>query len=145
MLNPVIAPEYFPLQPKDDYVIIKGLFVSANIQRTPQIVTDSSGLLLSSIFNDDATCVLFPNMIHMYVHPFDQRMECNPNIVATAFTRQHFLLAYGRYPPDVVYGDALFFGTQNLLTGTIDNQDHSIPYRFVEELLRLYDLFQQNS
>jgi hypothetical protein len=40
---------------------------------------------------------------------------------------------------DTIKGNVLFFGTTNLLTKKQDDNDHSVPYSTVEELLSIYE------
>ena len=144
MFNPVTSPEYYKINPLDDNLIIKGLFLSWDIDKSPQIVTDTAANILQTVFKDEKpSCIFFRHHIHMYVSPTEQYLGKYVNQVATAFTRHWFLSHYGMLPPDTVCGNILIFGTLNLATQKVDNKDHSIPYETVEEVLRIYDIYQQ--
>jgi hypothetical protein len=75
----------------------------------------------------------------MYVDPYIQLSSSEDNYVATTYYRNYYSTTVGTYPMDTIKGNVLFFGTTNLLTKKQDDNDHSVPYSTVEELLNIYE------
>jgi hypothetical protein len=139
VIHQTVNPEYFKIHPHDTSQIVKALYLSSNPAIVPQIITDKPNAIHTSVFkNENTICVFFKEGYHMYVSKFEQFLGMYPNPVATFMLRKSNLINYGDMATDVVCGNAIFFGTQNLKTGQIDNKDHSIPYQIVEESLRIH-------
>lgn len=139
-INFVLHPEYYKIYPHDINDTVKGLYISCNALVTPHLVTDTLINLLNSIFKEEKpACVLFKKDFHMYLSPMEQYIGQHVNHVATSLLRLHFMQTYGQVQPEVVFGNAIIFGTKNLLINKPDGKDHSVPYQIIEQTLRIYD------
>lgn len=140
-LNPSITPEHYHVGRQRNNPVIKGLFISFDINVQPQIVTDTSTKILTTIFKEEKPYpIFFKDEFHMYVSPMEQLLGKYINSVATFLVRQKNITYYGSTHPDVVCGSVLILGTKNIITQLVDNKDYSVPYPIVEEVVRIYDI-----
>lgn len=137
--HPIISPEYFSITPQLINNSLKALYVSYLKQSSPQILTDTSENLLQLAFPNKYIPIYFDPYIIMYIDPYIQFSLTEDNFVATYYYRNFFATKIGKYPMDTIKGNALFFGSYNLLTKKQDNNLYSVPYFFVEEILNIYE------
>lgn len=137
--HPIISPEYFYITPQVFTTNVKCLFVSYSKETSPQILTEDVENILNLFLPNDPLPIYFHPHVVMYIDPYIQFSLSEDNYVATTYYRNYFALKIGSYPMDTIKGNVLFFGTTNLLTKKQDNNDHSVPYSVVEELLNIYE------
>ena len=137
--HPIISPEYFKITPQLYTKSVKALFVSYLKNNSPQIITDESDNILNTFLSNSRIPIFFHPHVVMYVDPYIQLSSSEDNYVATTYYRNYYSTTVGTYPMDTIKGNVLFFGTTNLLTKKQDDNDHSVPYSTVEELLNIYE------
>lgn len=137
------SPEYYSFLPsfsKKYNPIVKSLFIPADPNLTPKVVTDTASKTLSSIFEEEKPyCLFFKDNFHMYISTIDQLLGKNTNYVATFIARQKYMQSTGYVGSDIICGNVILFGTLNLKTNKIDNKDYSVPYQIIEEIVKIYE------
>ena len=137
LVHPKITPEYYKALPTHK-PLVKALYISCLEEYEPYAITDSPSNIMELIFQDKEVRVLNPNpYYHVYFNSFQQSTTNKFNFIASTLLRSSYLTSLGIVTTDALYGDILIFGSYNYNLHIIDDEDHSVPYEIVEQVLRI--------
>jgi hypothetical protein len=136
-VHPKITPEYYRALPTHK-PFVKALYISCSDGYVPYAITDSPNNIIQLIFQDKQVRVLNPNpYYHVYFDYLEQSQISRFNFTASTLLRSSYLTSLGIVTTDAIYGDVLIFGSYDYNLHTIDEEDHSVPYEVVEQVLRI--------
>jgi hypothetical protein len=144
LVHPKITPEYYKALPTHD-PLVKALYISCDNSYEPYAITDTPDNIIKLVFQDKQVRVLNPNpYYHLYFNSSEQTKINKFNFTASTLLRASYLTSLGIVTTDAIYGDVLIFGSYNYKLHLIDEEDHSVPYEIVEQVLRI-DFSKSNS
>jgi hypothetical protein len=131
--HPLLTPERYPASPHTHPSHVRALHIHQHRSTSPDVIYDTPETIKKNIFGGLTTrCLHFSAGFHMYILNAQGVLLLGENVLATHLMRHHYLLDFGFYFPDTIYGDVLIFGTSTV------NRDFSVPYPVVEQLIHLY-------
>jgi hypothetical protein len=135
-----ITPENFKRY-NDDKRKVKALYIPYNFS-DPKIIYDVPSNIKEQFFPDSSDIFLIPlhHSYHMYIDPLSQMHGGSINVVATYFLRYSALTLLGFNLSHVVSGNVLIFGSVSAFDDTSYDLDYSVPYEFIEQVSRVYDI-----
>jgi hypothetical protein len=137
LVHPKITPEYYKALPSHK-PFVKSLYIPCSNDYVPYAITDSPDNIIELIFQDKQLRVLNPNpYYHVYFSSFEQSKTNKYNFIASHLLRNSYLTSLGIVTTDAIYGDVLIFGSYHYKLNKIDEEDHSVPYEIVEQVLRI--------
>jgi hypothetical protein len=143
-VHPKITPEYYKALPTHN-PLVKALYISCDNSYEPYAITDTPDNIIQLVFQDKQVRILNPNpYYHIYFSSLQQTKIKKFNYTASTLLRASYLTSLGIVTTDAIYGDVLIFGSYNYKLHLIDEEDHSVPYEIVEQVLRI-DFSKSNS
>ena len=132
-----ITPEYYKVLPTHG-PLVRALYVSCDNEYEPYAITDTPSNIIHLVFQDKQVRVLNPNpYYHIYYSSSQQSQIKKFNFTVSTLLRSSYLTSLGIVTTDAIYGDVLIFGSYDYNLHTIDDEDHSVPYEIVEQVLRI--------
>jgi len=139
-MNPIFTPEYYSSNIINPTV--KALYIFANSNKFPQAVFSEPFSLIESFFdNKPYKAIAFNEDFILYLSIKDQLTHIHPNFLITTYLRNYSLCNYGNVFPEAIMGDVLIFGAKNTSYKNLKLQHYSVPYKFVEEIMTIYEKF----
>jgi hypothetical protein len=152
LCHPLITPEFFGAlyDPMDlnSQVKVKSLAVYEDLNKPPDLIYDSPDQALMHVFGNMPDTIdiirIHPNF-HMYISILDLLNQKSENVIATYLYRLCGSSLFGRLIRKSIRGPVLLFSSVSASTGQSDGKDYSVPYELLEQVIRISNLYAQQS
>ena len=143
--HPLITPEFFIPELTSTHKV-KSLAIYDNKSLSPDILYDKPINAIDHVIGSNNffnALILHPNY-HMYINDYPSVSNLPANLLATQLYRMSLLSSLGITSYRIIYGPVILFGSVSAYTKQNDGEDYSVPYELIEQVIRLYKVFNEH-